>query len=164
MRKKANQQSGLHEAGLLERMRRQSLMQLLFLLLLRCQVMLERLGSPRALASPGARVGSAPLPDTLDVGGACAVSAVAWLLEPAGLAGGVPRLAALGLGAVALAPGATRVGSNEGLPVLALTLGEWTSHGPASPPAHAQGIGAWKKETSEEKSAPKTSKANGTRG
>ena len=90
LRKKANQQSGLHEAGLLERMRRQSLMQLLFLLLLRCQVMLERLGSPRALASPGARGGSAPLPDTLDVGGACAVSAVAWLA-------GITAVVALGI-------------------------------------------------------------------
>jgi hypothetical protein len=80
------------------------------------------------------------------------------------LAGGFTRLAALGLGAVALAPGATRVGSKEGLTVLALTFGEWTSHWPASPQANDQGIGAWKKENGEEKSAPKKIEANGRRG
>jgi hypothetical protein len=109
-------------------------------------------------------VGSAPLPDALDVGGACEGIAVAWLLSPAVWAGGFPHLAALGLGAGALAPGATRVGSKEGLTVLALTLGEWTSHWPASPQTNDQGIGAWKKENGEEKSAPKKIEANGRRG
>ena len=78
-------------------------------------------------------MGSAPLPDALDVGGAGEVIAVARLMEPAVLAGGFARLPALGRGAVALAPSATRVGSKEGLTVLALTFGEWTSHWPASP-------------------------------
>ena len=78
-------------------------------------------------------MGSAPLPDALDVGGACEVIAVAWLGEPAVLAGGFARLPALGLGAVALAPSATRVGIKEGLTVLALAFREWTYHWPASP-------------------------------
>ena len=78
----------------------------------------------------------APLPDALDMGGAGEVIAVAWLLEPAVLAGGFAGLPARELGAVALAPGAARVRSKEGLTVLALALGVWTSHEPASPQAH----------------------------
>ena len=78
-------------------------------------------------------MGSAPLPDALDVGGAGAIIAVAWLVEPAVLAGGFARRPALGLGAVTLAPSATRVGIKDGLTVLALPCGKWTSHGPASP-------------------------------
>jgi hypothetical protein len=85
-------------------------------------------------------VGSTPLPDALDVGGACEGIAVAWLVEPAVLAGGCARLPALGRGAVALAPSATRVGSQEGRTVLALTFGEWTSHWPASPQGNDQKI------------------------
>ena len=78
----------------------------------------------------------APLPDALDMGGAGEVIAVAGLLEPAVLARSFARLTARGLGAVALAPGAARVRRKEGLTVLALALGVWTSHEPASPQAH----------------------------
>ena len=87
-------------------------------------------------------MGSAPLPDALAMGGACEVIAVAWLLEPAVLAGGFAGLPARELGAVALAPGAARVRSKEGLTVLALALGVWTSHEPASPQAHHLKIAA----------------------
>jgi len=80
------------------------------------------------------------------------------------LAGGFARLPTLGLGAVALALGTTRVGIKEGLTVLALTFGAWTSHWPASPQTNDQGIGAWKKENGEEQSEPKKSEENGRRG
>src|SRR5215831_12260997 len=98
------------------------------------------MGSASAPASPVARVGSAPLPDALDLGGAGEVIAVAWLVQPAALAGGLAGLPARGLGAVALAPGAARVGSKKGLTVLALAFREWTFHGPASPQAHDRKI------------------------
>src|SRR6266436_1971396 len=101
---------------------------------------------PRALASPVTRMGSAPLPDALDVGGACEVIVVAWLLYPAVLAGG------------------TRVGIKEGLTVFALTFGAWTSHWPATPQANDPGIGAWKEENDEAKSAPKKIEEHGRRG
>ena len=100
-------------------------------------------------------MGSAPRPDALDVGGACEGIAVAWLVEPAVLAGGLARLPARGLGAVALARGAARVGLKEGLTMLTLAFRAWTSHGPASPQAYDQGIGAWKEENGEGKSPPK---------
>ena len=74
------------------------------------------------------------------MGGACEGIAVAWLGEPAALAGGLAGLAARGLGAVALAPGTARVGSKAGLTVLALAFREWTFHGPASPQAHDRKI------------------------
>jgi hypothetical protein len=65
---------------------------------------------------------------------------------------------------VALALGAARVGRKEGLTVLALPFGEWTSHWPASPQANNQGIGAWKEDNGKEKSAPEKSEENGRRG
>jgi len=104
------------------------------------------MGCPRAWAAPVARVGAAPLPDALDVGGAGEVLAVAWLLEPAVLAGGFARPLTRGCGAVALARGAPRVGSKKGPTMLALPCGAWTSHRPASPQAHDHGIGGWKEE------------------
>jgi hypothetical protein len=70
---------------------------------------------------------------------------------PATLAGDFARMAAHGLGAVALASGAARVGIKKGLTVLTLALTQWTSHGPASPQVHDQGIAAWKEENGEEK-------------
>jgi len=164
VRQQANQQSGWQAAGRVERLRSQALRPWWWWLLWRGQGRVERRGSPSARASPGARGGSAPLLDTLAVGGAGAGLAVAWRLEPAGVAGGLTRLAARGLGAVAWAPGATRVGSPAGLPGLALTCGEGTAHWPASPQANEPGIGAWKTENREEKSAPKQIKANGRRG
>jgi hypothetical protein len=85
-------------------------------------------------------------------------------VEPTTLAGGFAGLAARGLGAVALALGAARVGSKEGLTVLTLALREWTSHGPASPQVHDQGGGVWKEENGEEKSVPKKSEEDGRRG
>jgi hypothetical protein len=85
------------------------------------------------------------------MGRAGEVIAVAWLLEPAVLPGGLARLPARGLGAVALALSATRVGSKEGLTVLALPFGEWTSHWPISPQANDRKIGVRKEENDEVK-------------
>src|SRR5205823_3078035 len=73
------------------------------------------MGCPRALASPGARVVFSPLPDALDMGGACEVIAVVGLVLPAALAVGFAGLAALGLRAIALSPGAARIGIKAGL-------------------------------------------------
>ena len=119
---------------------------------------------PSALASPVARVGLAPLPDALDLGGAGEVIAVAWLLEPAALAGRLARLPPCGLGAVALARVAARVGIKKGLTVLAFTFGEWTSHGPASPQANNPGSEGWKEENGVGKSTPKKREEDGRRG
>jgi len=83
---------------------------------------------------------------------------------PTALAGGLAGLAARGLGAVALAPGAARVGIKKGLTVLALAFREWTSHWPASPQANDRKIGAWKEENGAEKSEPKKIEENGSRG
>src|SRR5437762_14021010 len=99
------------------------------------------MGYPSALASPVPRVGFAPLPDTLDMGRAAEIIPVVRVVMPTALAGGLAGLAARGLGAIALAPGAARVRRKEGLTVLALAFGKWTSHGPASPQAHDQGMG-----------------------
>ena len=104
------------------------------------------MGCPCARASPVARVGSTPLPDALNVRGTGEVIAVAWLLEPAVLTGGLAGLAARRRGAVALAPGAARVGHKEGLTVLALAFGQWTS-----PPPNHRKIRAWKEENGAEK-------------
>jgi hypothetical protein len=96
-------------------------------------------------------VGFAPLPDTLDMERAAEIIPVVRLVMPTALAGGLAGLAACGCGAVALAPGAARVGSKEGLTVLAFAFGKWTSHWPASPQANHRKIGAWKEENGEEK-------------
>src|SRR5215471_10943941 len=96
----------------------------------------------RALASPVAWVRFAPLPDTLYVHWAAEVISVVRFLMPATLAGDFPHVAARGLGAVALTSGAARVGIKKALTVLTLALTQWTSHGPASPQAHDQGIAA----------------------
>jgi hypothetical protein len=85
------------------------------------------------------------------MGGAGEVLAVAWLLQPAVLTRSFARLPARGLGAVALARGAARVGIKKGLTVLTFTLTQWTSHEPASPQAHDQEIGSWKEENGAEK-------------
>ena len=122
------------------------------------------MGYPRALASPVPRVGFAPLPDALDMGRVAEIIPVVRLLMPTALAGGLAGLAARGLGAVALAPGAARVGIKKGLTVLAVAFREWTSHWPASPQANDRKIGAWKEENGEEKSEPKKIEENGRRG
>ena len=122
------------------------------------------MGSPSTLASPVARVGFAPLPDALDLGRAAEIIAVLRFLMPTALASGLAGLAARGLAAVALAPGTARVGSKEGLTVLALALREWTFHWPASPQANDRGIRVWKEENGEAKSASKTIEENGRRG
>ena len=116
------------------------------------------MGRTRALASPVARVGLAPLPDALDMGRAAEVITVVGGWQPTALAGRFASLAARGLGAVALPPRAARVGSKEGLTVLALALGEWTSHGPVSPQAHERKIVAWKEANREEKTGRRRSK------
>jgi len=69
-------------------------------------------------------MGVAPLPDALDMRRVAAIIPVVRFVMPTALAGGLAGLAARGLGAVALAPGAARVGSKEGLTVLALALRE----------------------------------------
>jgi hypothetical protein len=109
-------------------------------------------------------VGLAPLPDAVDVGWACEGIAVRRCVQPAPLAGDCAGLAARGLRAVALASGATGVGSKEGLTILPRALTQGTSHGPASPQAHAPGSGMWKEENGAEKSAPKKRKEHGRRG
>jgi hypothetical protein len=85
-------------------------------------------------------------------------------VEPATLASGFAGVAARGLGAVALASGAARVGIKEGLTVLTLALTQWSSHWPASPQANDQGIGARKEENGVEKSEPKKIEEHGRRG
>jgi len=80
------------------------------------------------------------------------------LLMPTALAGGLAGLAARGLGAVALAPGAARVGIKKGLTVLALAFREWTSHWPASPQANDRKIGAGRKKTVRKKASRRRSK------
>ena len=122
------------------------------------------MGCPRARVSPVARVGSAPLPDALDLGRTAEIIPVVRFVMPTALAGGLAGLSARGLGAVALAPGAARVGIKEGLTVLALAFGEWTSHWPESPQANDLKIAAWKEENGEEKSALKKSEEHGRRG
>jgi hypothetical protein len=80
------------------------------------------------------------------------------------LTGGFARLSTRGRGAVALALGAPQVGRKEGPTMLALPCGAWMSHGPASPQAHEQGIGAWKEENGAGQSAPKKIEEYGRRG
>ena len=92
------------------------------------------------------------------MGRAAEVITVGGLLQPTVLAGRFAGPSARGLRAVALAPGATRVGIKDGLTVLALTFGAWTSHWPASPQANDQGIGARKKENGKEKARRRRSK------
>ena len=83
---------------------------------------------------------------------------------PTAWAGGLAGLAARGRGAVALAPGAARVGIKEGLTVLARAFRECTAHWPASPQANERKIGAWKEANGEEKSAPKKIEEDGRKG
>jgi hypothetical protein len=109
-------------------------------------------------------MGFAPLPDALDMRRVAERIPVVRFVMPTALAGGLAGLAARGRGAVALAPGAARVRSNEGLTVLALAFRKWTSHWPVSPQANDRKIGAWKEENGAEKSALKKIKANGRRG
>ncbi len=104
------------------------------------------MGCLRALASPVARVGFAPLPNALDLGRACEVIAVGWLVEPPTLAGGFAGVVARGLGAVALASSAARVGIKKGLTVLTLALAQGTSHWPEPPQANDPNIAAGEEE------------------
>ena len=76
------------------------------------------------------------------MGGAFEVIAVVGLLLPAALAVGFAGLAALGLRAIALSPGAAWIGIKEGFTVLTLAFGEWTSHWPASPQVNDRKIAA----------------------
>ena len=131
---------------------------------MRRSILVERLGGPSALASPVARMGFAPLPDALDMRRGAERIPVVRFVMPTAWAGGLAGLAARGLGAGALAPGAARVGIKEGLTVLARALRECTAHGPASPQAHERKIGAWKEANGEEKSAPKQIEEAGRKG
>src|SRR5256885_10297161 len=98
------------------------------------------------------------------MGRAAEIIPVVRLVMPTALAGGLAGLAARGLGAIALAPGAARVRRKEGLTVLALAFGKWTSHGPASPQAHDQGMGAWKEENGAEKMRAEAERRTRTKG
>ena len=158
MRAKANEARGLHDEGIVSRMGPNTMVQLWWWCFLWGSGLLERIGCPRALASPGARVGLAPLPDAVDLGRAAEGSTVVGGGPPTALAGRVARLAARGRGAGAWPPRAARVGSKAGLTVLALACGEWTSHGPVSPQAHARKIVAWKEANREEKTGRRRSK------
>jgi hypothetical protein len=100
----------------------------------------------------------APLPDALNMGGTAEVITVVGLLEPPALTGRFAGLAARGLRTVALAPGAARVGIKEGLAVLTLAFGEWTSHWPASPQVNDRNIAPWKEENGEENEGGRRSK------
>jgi hypothetical protein len=109
-------------------------------------------------------MGFAPLPDALDMSRVAEIIPVVRFVMPTALAGGLAGLAARRLGAVALASGAARVGSKEGLTVLALAFRKWTSHWPASPQANDRGIRVWKEENGEAKSGSKTIEENRRRG
>ena len=109
-------------------------------------------------------MGAAPLPDALDLGRAGEVIVVGRFVVPSPLARRLAGLAAGGGATVALALDAARVRRTQGLAMLALTCGAWTSHGPASPQAYAQGNSVWKEENGERKTAPTQRKANGRRG
>ena len=104
----------------------------------------------RGLASPVPWVGLSPLPDALDMGGTTEVITVVGVSPPPALTGRFAGLAARWRRTVVLAPGAARVRIKEGLTVLTLALGEWTSHWPASPQANALYIAAWKAENGTE--------------
>jgi len=109
-------------------------------------------------------MGLAPGSDALHVSGAGEVILVGRLLEPALLAGGFARLAALGVGTVALPLGTARVGNEEGLTLLTLTLSGLTSHGPESPQVHDRDDHSVKEENDEENEAGKRSKKMKERG
>jgi hypothetical protein len=109
-------------------------------------------------------MGLPPRSDALDVDRAGEVIAVGGFVAPAPLAGRLAGLAARRRGAVALAPSATRVGSKEGLTVLALTCGAWTSHWPASPQVNDRKIGAQKEENREEKKRAEEERRKWTQG
>jgi hypothetical protein len=95
------------------------------------------------------------------MGGATEVITVVGLLPPAALAVGFTGLVALGQRAVALAPGAAPVGIKEGLTVLTLAFGEWTSHWPESPQANDLHVAACREENAEEKGEPKKAEEDG---
>jgi hypothetical protein len=103
-------------------------------------------------------MGLTPLPDALDMERTAEVIAVLGVLPPTALAGRFAGLAARGRGAVALPPRTARVGSKEGLTVLALAFGAWTSHEPVSPQAHDRKIGMWKEANHEEKTGRRRAK------
>jgi len=92
------------------------------------------------------------------MGGAFEVIAVVGLLLPAALAVGFAGLAALGLSAIALSPGAAWIGIKEGFTVLTLAFGEWTSHWPASPQVNDRKIAAWREENAGRRRRKKTGK------
>src|SRR5712691_10272640 len=110
----------------------------------------------RSLASPVPWVGLSPLPDALDMGGTTEVITVVGVSQPPALTGRFAGLAARWRRTGALAPGAARVRIKEGLAMLTLALGEWTSHGPVSPQAHNRNVAASREENAEEKGEPKT--------
>ena len=95
MRAKANEACGLHDEGLVARMGPNTMVQLWWWCFLWGSGLLERIGCPRALASPGARVGLAPsLPDAVEqLGRAAEGSTVVGGGPPTALAGRVARLA-----------------------------------------------------------------------
>jgi hypothetical protein len=92
------------------------------------------------------------------MGGTTEVITVARLVQPAALTGRFAGLAARWRRTVVLAPGAARVRIKEGLTVLTLALGEWTSHWPASPQANDRHIAVWKEENGAKQAGRRRSK------
>jgi hypothetical protein len=134
----------VHEADSWEHLGAKTLTTSLFVNLLWLQGIVERLWGPQALAAPGPWMVLAPLPDALDMGGACEGIAVVGLWLPAAWAVGVAGGAALGLRAVAWSPGAAWIGITDGCTGLTRALGAWTSPWPASPQGNARKIAAWR--------------------
>ena len=103
-------------------------------------------------------MGLTPGPDAFHVGGASEVIPVGGLLEPALLTGGFAGLAALGLETVALTRDTARVGNEEHLTVLTLTLADLTYHEPESPQVHDRNDPDARKEDGEKNGTGKRSK------
>ena len=87
-----------------------------------------------------------PLPDTLDMYVAFEVIKIVGLLPPASLTLGFADVAALGLGAVALAPDIAVIGMKEAFTVQTFTFSNWICHRSGSPPAYDAKMAVGKEE------------------
>ena len=92
-----------------------------------------------------------PLPDALDMHVAFEVIKIVGLLPPASLTLGFADVAALGLGAVALAPDIAVIGMKEAFTVQTFTLSGWICHRSGSPPAYDAKMAVRKEENRQEK-------------
>jgi hypothetical protein len=92
-----------------------------------------------------------PLPDALDMHVAFEVIKIVGFLPPASLTLGFADVAALGLGAVALAPDIAVIGMKEAFTVQTFTFSNWICHRPGSPPAYDAKMAVGKEENRQEK-------------